>query len=466
MKVMKFGGGCLKDAETLDRVVAIIARERRRPAVVVSALQGVTDQLIAAADAAAAGEREIPERIARLWDRHRRLAERAIRDDPVRAEILRELGTVLLRTERLLYGIAYSGEAGPAVRNRVLSCGERLAARLVAGALRGRGTPARPLDSDRVGMVTDDNLENATVRLDLFRRRFRRTAAEIRRGRAVAVVTGFFGATPEGRVALFGRNGSDYSASVLAHGCDARRLEIWKDVGGFLSADPGAVRGARKIDRLTPYEAAELSYFGARILHPRTLEPLAGRAVEVRIKSLAEPDAPGTEIAAGGRARRGVVKSVTANADLALLRIHGPGVGYKPGIIGRIGRQLSELGVNITSILTAQTCINLLVDRRDGRRAFRALREDRNGVIARVELEEDIALVAAVGEGMIARRGVAARIFAAVAGAGVNVEMISSGASEVAAYFIVDRADAVRAVRALHRAFFGRPATSGAPRTR
>ncbi|MBN2206484.1 MAG: aspartate kinase [Candidatus Aminicenantes bacterium] len=455
MKVMKFGGGCLKDAKTLDRVAAIIAHEGRKPAVVVSAFQGVTDQLIAAAAAARDDERTISDRVSRLWDRHVKVAEGAIRPVAVREETLRAIEVVLQRVERLLYGIAYTGEASPAIHNHVLSYGERLAARCVAGALRARGVAARPLDSDRIGMVTDDALENATVNLGRFRASFRRTAGHIKRGLYVPVVTGFFGVTPEGRISLFGRNGSDYSAAVLAHGLEARSLEIWKDVGGFMSADPDAVKAARKIGRLSYYEAAELSYFGAKILHPRTLEPLTGRTVEVRIKSLAEPGGRGTEIVRRVPARRNVVKSVTANEGLALLRIHGPGVGYKPGIIGRLGRRLAELRVNIYSIITAQTCINLLVDGKDARRGFEALKSDRNGVIARVDLEEDVALVAVVGEGMVERRGVAARVFSAVARAGVNVEMISSGASEVATYFIVDRADAARAVRALHREFFG-----------
>ncbi len=459
MKVMKFGGGCLKTEETLKRVVDIVAGEKRMPVVVVSALQGVTDHLIESVAAALANERTIPNRIESFRARHVKFAERLIGDEALRQETVRSIEAALKRVERLLYGVAFTGEASPAIRNHVLSYGERLAARLVAGAVRARGFAARPLDSDRIGMVTDDNLENATVKLGLFKTKFKRAAGEIRRGRAVPVITGFFGVTPEGQISLFGRNGSDYSASVVAYGLKARSLEIWKDVGGFMSADPGAEKNARKIDRLSYYEAAELSYFGAKILHPRTLEPLTGLDVDVRIKGLFDPDDPGTEIRCRAETRPCVAKSVTANEGIALIRIHGPGVGYKPGIVGRIGRQLSALDINIYSIITAQTCINLLVDRKDARRSYQALKNDRNGVIARVDLEEDVALVAVVGEGMVERRGVAARIFTAVAKAGINVEMISSGASEVATYFIVNRKDTARAVRALHREFFGSSAT-------
>ena len=279
-------------------------------------------------------------------------------------------------------------------------------------------------------------------------------ARALARKKVAPVITGFFGVTPDGRTATFGRNGTDYSAAVIAWGLRARALEIWKDVEGFMSADPKVVKGAAIIDRLSYSEAAELSYFGAKILHPRTLEPLSGLDIEVRIKNLYDPESPGTEIAPNGRASRDVIKSVTANTKIALLRIRGRGVGIKPGIIGEIGRRLGRDGVNIFSIITAQTCINLLVDRKDARKGYDSLKAIAGGVIESVDLEEDVALIAAVGEGFLARKGLAARIFSAVSRADINVEMISTGASEVAAYFIVDRKDTEKTLLALHKEFF------------
>ena len=454
MKVMKFGGGCLKDAASFDQAASIISREKKRPVVVVSAVSGVTDMLLEACHRAKMSEKSVAASIRRIRELHEALVGKLIRENEVRRGVSRRLAAVLRNAEKLLYGISYTTEATPATRSRVASCGERLAAFLLAALLADRGLPAQALESDKIGMVTDDVLENATVNLAVFKRNIRRAVRKGGRREIVPVITGFFGVTPKGQIATFGRNGTDYSAAVVAAGFGASRLEIWKDVQGLMSADPKLVPDARKISRLSYYEAAELSYFGAKVLHPRTLEPLHGLSISVVIKNLWDPDDPGTEVVPNGSIKRNIIKSVTCNPNIVLLRIHGPGVGYKPGIMGTIGGRLSAQGINIYSIITSQTCINLLVDRKDSARSFEALKAERGGVIERVDLETDIVLIAVVGEGLQRRKGLAARVFAAVSRAGVNVEMISTGASEVAAYFIVNRSDQTRTIRAIHREFF------------
>jgi aspartate kinase len=454
MKVMKFGGGCLKDAKSIGQVASIISREKVRPAVVVSAVSGVTDLFLEAVHGAEQNERSVGPGVQKIRAIHLALAEALVRNKAIRRQSLRSTEAALHRVEKLLYGISYTAEATASARSAVVSYGERLAALLLAAVLNDRGIPGRPMDSDKVGMVTDDAVENATVNLAAFKKNLARAFRASGRRNTVPVFTGFFGVTPRGRVATFGRNGTDYSAAAVAFALGSSRLEIWKDVQGFMSADPKLVPGARKIDRLSYYEAAELSYFGAQILHPRTLEPLRGRRIVVVIKNLWDPQNPGTEILPEGSVKKDVIKSVTSNSNLALLRIHGPGVGYKPGIIGAIGHKLAGLGINIFSIITSQTCINLLVDRRDAARSYESLKADRGGVIERVDLADDIVLIAAVGEGLLYSKGLAARIFSSVSKAGVNVEMISSGASEVASYFIVDRPDLDKAIHALHREFF------------
>ncbi len=454
IKVMKFGGGCFRDADGVSRAADIVGAEVPAPAVVVSAVSGVTDLLVAAIGKAARDEAAIKGAVQEIHDLHLELAGRTIKDEHRLKALAHGIDGRLRKVERLLHGIAYTGETTPAVRSRILSCGERLAALLFAEVLADRGVKAAAFESEQVGLITDDNLENATVDLKLFRKKFGPLARSLARKKVTPVITGFFGTTPDGRTATFGRNGTDYSAAVIAWALRARTLEIWKDVEGFMSADPKIVKGATTIDRLSYSEAAELSYFGARILHPRTLEPLSGLDIEVRIKNLYDPQSPGTEIAPNGRASRDVIKSVTANTKIALLRIRGRGVGIKPGIIGEIGRRLGRDGVNIFSIITAQTCINLLVDRKDARKGYDSLKAIAGGVIESVDLEEDVALIAAVGEGFLARKGLAARIFSAVSRADINVEMISTGASEVAAYFIVDRKDTEKTLLALHKEFF------------
>jgi aspartate kinase len=454
MKVMKFGGGCLKDARSLLQAAKIVCAEIPPPAVVVSAVAGVTDLLMAGVAKAGRDEGSIAVSVLTLRDLHVSLVRRTIRDERRREAALHGIEAGLKKVERLLHGVSYTGEITPAVRSRVLSYGERLAALIFAALIEDGGAKSLALESEDVGLVTDHNLDNATVDLKTFRKKVGPMARAWARSGTTPVITGFFGSTPDGKTATFGRNGTDYSAAVIAFGLRAGALEIWKDVEGFMTADPKLVKRAAMIDRLSYSEAAELSYFGAKILHPRTLEPLAGLDIAVRIKNLFDPKGPGTAISPRGYARKDVIKSITANRQIAVLRIRGRGVGFKPGIIGDIGRRLAADGINIYSIITSQTCINLLVDRRDARRSHDALKEMAGGVIESVDLNEDVALIAAVGEGLLVRKGLAARIFAAVSRADVNIEMISTGASEVASYFIVDRDDADRAIRALHREFF------------
>ncbi len=454
MKVMKFGGACLKDADGLNRVVDLIRAERKSLCVVVSAVSGITDLLLQGLADVQKSQKAVARTIACCRDVHLNLLEQTVSDDCSRTEAAQVLNVEIDKAERILTGITLTGEATVAVRNLVLSFGERLAARLVSAALGASGIEARHFDADAIGLLTDNNLENASADLKACRKSIGQKASVFRRDGLVPVITGFFGVTACGRISLFGRNGSDYSAAVVAYAVEADELEIWKDVDGFMTADPKIIPRARKIDRLSFYEAAELSYFGAKILHPRTLEPLEGMKIAVRIKNLLDPSGSGTEICSDGCENEDVVKSVTADDAIAVLRIHGPGVGYKPGVIGQIGRRLSDRGVNIHAIITAQTCINLLLDKKDAHESYDALRGLDVGVLSRLDLEEDIMLIAVVGDGLLNRKGEAARIFSSVSRAGINVKMISTGASEAASYFIVRDSNGDKAIKALHREFF------------
>jgi aspartate kinase len=382
------------------------------------------------------------------------LAAALLPSPEIRAGVMAEIDHRLVRLERLLRGAALIGEASPFTRAHILSYGERWAAQLLAGALREKGLDARALESEQIGLAADDAPDDANADLPAFRRAVKKNVLGLEAGRFVPVITGFYGLASRRRIASFGRNGSDYSAAVVAVALHAPVLEIWKDVDGFMTADPKRIPEAKPISKLSFAEAAELSYFGAKVLHPRTLEPIARQNGSIRIRHLFRPDRPGTEISAQGGATREILKSVTHNNRLAVLRVFGAGVGCKPGIIGIIGRSLADHGVNIISVITAQTIINVLVAASDARRALKILRSIRGGVITRVELEEGLSLVAAVGEGLSFRKGLAARVFTAVAAGGINVEIISSGASGVATYFLVRKADALPAVRALHAEFF------------
>ncbi|MHB8093781.1 MAG: aspartate kinase [Candidatus Aminicenantales bacterium] len=456
MKVMKFGGGCLKDSESFKRAVAIIGSNREPQAVVVSATEGTTNLLIEGIREAATGKDVTARVISALMEKHGALIHHSISSEEIRADAFLALQEKTGRLGNLLTAVSLACEVSSSLRAHILSYGERLSALILSAALRSAGIPSSPWDSDEIGMVTDETCENATVDIEGFRTNIAALVPALFESNAVPVITGFFGRTPRGKVSTLGRNGSDYSASAVAAALNASRLEIWKDVDGFLSADPDLVANPIPIRRLSWLEAAELSYFGARILHPRTFEPLTGMDVSVVIKHFLEPQSPGTEILAEGIETEDVVKSVTANGGTALLRIHGSGVGFKPGVIGKIGRGFADHGINIRSVISSQTCINLLVDKADAARSLEEMKTLANGIVQKIELKDDIALIAVVGEGLLRRTGVAARVFSAVSRAGINIEMISTGASEVAAYFIVGKNRAAEAVNALHEEFFGK----------
>ena len=340
------------------------------------------------------------------------------------------------------------------MRARLLSHGERLAARLLAGVLECLGTRSMALDAHVAGVCTDDNYENASIDRDRTRKALGARVAPLLRRGLVPVIPGFFGRGPGGAITLLGRNGTDYSAAAVAFALRAERLEVWKDVSGFMSADPSLVPDARRLDRLSFAEAAELSYFGARILHPRTVEPLAGTRTRVFVRNMEDPAGAGSEIVAGRSGRCAEVAGIAANTRLAVIRVHGAGIGGEPGLLARISSILGKADINIHSVLTSQTCINLLLDPADARRSLKRLKAQANGVIKRVELEEHLALVGVVGDRIMERKGIYARIFAAVARERINVEMAAAGASPVACYFIVKRPDLERAARAVHGEFF------------
>jgi aspartate kinase len=453
IRVMKFGGGCLRDGRSFSEVCAIIHRHKRT-AVVVSAVSGVTEQLLAAIEQAKRHEKRIPAILAALAARHQAIMDELCPPGRDKKRLKNAIASQLAEVRRLLTGIACHGDLTKAVQARLLSYGERMAARLLAGILSSWGVPARALDPHSAGVCTDGNFSSASIDLKGTRKRLGARVSPLLREGIVPVIGGFFGRGPTGAVTLLGRNGSDYSAAAVAYALRAERLEIWKDVDGFMSADPSLVPTARRLERISFAEAAELSYFGAQILHPRTMEPLAGTRTRVFIRSLKEPGRPGSEIIAGRSGRGEAVASITANRQLAVIRVHGAGVGCKPGLLAAISSLLGDEGINIYSVLTSQTCINLLLDPADGRRGLQKIRTMANGVIKKIDLEEHIALVGVVGDKIMEKEGIYARIFAAVARKRINVEMAAAGASPVACYFIVKRSDLERAARSVHDEFF------------
>ncbi len=454
MKVMKFGGSCLGDSDHFLRVAEIIRREKGPVVVVVSAILGVTDMILEGLQEALDSEVKIPPFIEALEGKHKRIVQETIEKKTISQNVFFSIEERSRKLERLLYGVSYTKDITDSVKALILSYGERFCGQILSGVIRGKGKDSLPLESDQIGLVTDDSFDNATADLVQTKESLERSVLPLVHKAIIPVITGYFGCTKEGKITTFGRNGTDYSATVIAHGLCADELEIWKDVDGFMSADPKIVNGAKKIDSLSYYEAAELSYFGAKILHPRTLEPVLNDNISICIKNLNTPNNDGSRLLKKSIERKDIIKSVTFNRDISVLKIRGPGVGYKPGVIAKIGNTLSDLRINIFSVITSQTCINLLLDSKDSLESYESIKALGDGVFEKVEQEDDIALVSVVGNGLQNRRGIAARVFSAVAAENINIEMISSGASEVAYYFIIKDDDVEKTINAIHSEFF------------
>ena len=457
MKVIKIGGGCLKDSETIEHILNLITTRGHGHIFVLSALNGVTDTLIDGMSEALANEDSIPDIISHLRNKHTLVAERLFPNCEGLEAFSRDLDKSLKELDRLYYGLNFTREITPRLRDIISSYGERFAVELFASALSCRGIKATYQMPHEIGLYTDGKFGDATANLRKTTKNLQANLTPLLDEGMILFIPGFFGISEAGDITTFGRGGSDYSAAVVAVAMQAELLEVWKDVDGFMSADPKFVPEAQLIPVLSYEEAAELSYFGAKILHPRTVEPLRRKKLNISIKNTINPDGPGSLITARSPRPKSVIKSVTHDTDMGILKIHASAVGARPGILAQVAGQLTKSGINIKSVVTSQTCISLLLASKDldsGREALKALKPR---AFRRVEKVDDVALVSIVGEGLAKREGIAARCFAAVAACKVNVEMISFGPSRVALYFLVKTRDLHSAVNAIHSTFFSAP---------
>jgi aspartate kinase len=454
MKVIKIGGGCLKDKRAIGHMLDLITTRGPGNVLVVSALNGVTDLLIEGMSAAIKAEENIYGIISRLKGKHMLVAHDVISQPEALKVFNRDLNKSLNEVERLYYGLNFTKEITSRMRDLISSFGERLAVELLVYALRSRGAQAAYRMPDEIGLLTDGKFGDASANLRMTTRNFQRHLKPLLGEGMILFIPGFFGVSETGDITTFGRGGSDYSAAVIAVAVNAEILEIWKDVNGFMSADPKLVPEAQLIPVLSYEEAAELSYFGAKILHPRTVEPLRRKRLHIAIKNTVNPEVTGTLVTAHSPRPKSVIKSVAHDIDIGILKVHASGVGARPGVLACIANQVTESGINIKSVVTSQTCISLLLAHNDLEAARAALKHLKPRPYQRIEKLEDVALVAIVGEGLIHRRGIAARCFSAVVQHHINVEMISFGPSRAALYFLVRNRDLPAAVKAIHRTFF------------
>ncbi len=460
MKVMKFGGASMKDSKGLRLVADIVAWDKAERVVVLSAVYGQTNDIREFAQKVKDEKTDIEGFVKGVRERHERMAKEGIDDRNALAGTLNDINNKMLTLEILLHGVAYTRELTDRTFDLVQSYGERLALPLLEGALNSMGVRAKGYESDKIGMLTDGVFGNATADLPGTKENFNRLLVpEMRKG-VVPIITGFFGCSSEGRTTTFGRNGSDYSAAVIANVLDAKVLEVWKDVDGFMSADPKLVPDARAIPNLSYDEAGEIAYFGSKILHPRTVEPVKLKKIPIVLRNTHAPEEVATSITADGSGRWSEIKSVGHSTELALLKVYGAGFAYTPGVVLEISKALYNNNIGIYSVVSSQLCLSILLHSRDTERGAELLGKLGSGAIERVELDRDIALVNVVGDGIGGIKGLPGAVFTTVANAGVAIKQISVGGTMNALNFLVGKGDIEKTVRAIHDRYIGKDTES------
>jgi len=455
MIVMKFGGASLKDGESIRQICKIIQKRLDdQPIIVLSAVNGVTDILVQATERALVDETSIAENLNQLISLHRRLVAEAITSPPVRTTTQSNMDVLFSRLEKVLYGIAYTGEITPRTRDLVLTFGERLAVHLLAGRLNAISCPAQPMSAEEIELRAHGDWGRGTADLSRCRELVPTHLRPLIEKGIVPVVTGFFGQTKENLPIIFGRGGTDYTAAVVADAMQVVQMEVWKDVDGFLSVAPEITKKGHLLEYLSYEEAAELAYFGAKILHPRTVEPLFDKKILLLIKNTFRTECDGTVIGPDRLTHEQIIKSVTYDPNVAILRIYGASVGYQVGLLRNLVAALSDCRINIKSVITSLTSINLLIDRKDLKASYEQLGQREIDFVEKIEKVDDVALISVVGEGLAETPGLAARVFSVMARLDLNVEMISSGASRVAFYFLIKETELKKAVKAIHDEFF------------
>ncbi|MGH9537675.1 MAG: aspartate kinase [Terriglobales bacterium] len=452
--VMKFGGTSVADAAAIRRVCQLVGRlSSETPVVVVSALAKVTDQLMNIGWGAAQGHLEAArESVQLLRQRHETVARGQMAGDEcvlLCGELAREFEAV----ESMVSEIASEKGFTPASQDRLLGAGESLSAKLVHAALRSTGAQAALVDA-RTCIVTDAAHTRATPLWDETNQRLQSVLGPLVGSGQIPVMGGFVGATRDGIPTTLGRGGSDFSASIVGSGLRAKRIEIWTDVDGVMTTDPILCAEARRVARMTFDEAAELAYFGAKVLHPATLAPAMRGNIPVWVRNSRNPKCAGTEIVAHCEAS-GEVKAITARRGVAVVDVE-PVRWFAPELLREVFDVFERHQHSLDLLSASRGSLALLVSSVSD---LPAIAEELKG-LANVRWENHKALVCLVGEHIRRRPEIASQAFRAIAD--IDVRMICQGASERNISFLVDESRAVESVQRLHRSFFSAPVTEPA----
>ena len=457
---MKFGGTSVGSPAAIAQVVKIVGdflADGHELAVVVSAMAGVTDMLLDSAAAAAARDRAGYAAINdELRQMHRRVVDELITPDNERSAIGIEVDELLRSHLELCEAVHILGEVTPRISDALVSFGERLSSRVIAAVMRAQGLPVKQVDSDAF-IVTDNQFGDAEPLWTETETRVSGSLGQELDAEITPIITGFIGATPDGTITTLGRGGSDYSAAIVAAYLDCDELIIWTDVDGVMTTDPRLDRRARVLPYVSYQEIGELAFYGAKVLHPKTVQPIINRGIPLRVRNTFNPDHQGTMVGARRQASATVIKAVTGIRDVSMLTVSGRGMLGVPGIAGRTFLASANAGANILMISQASseqsfcfTVVDQLAQAVKAAVETELQREIQHNNVDSVDVLSDIVIITVVGSGMRGTPGVAGRVFSLLGENSINVLAIAQGSSECSISFIVAEQDLEKAVGELH----------------
>jgi len=447
MIVMKFGGTSVESATAIARVATIVqARVDRRPVVVVSAMGKTTNRLLAMARAAAEGQQvEALRQLEELKEYHRLEASQIVREED-KAELAALLDEHFGELSQMVAEIAEVEEFSPRMVDAVSSMGERLSSRIVTLGFRYEGMDAVHVDSRSV-LITDTRHTQAAPLFPRTYARMQEVVAPLA-AQQVVVMGGFIGSMQDGTTTTLGRGGSDYSASIVGAGIGAEEIQIWTDVDGMLTCDPRIVPGGYRIKTISFAEAAELAYFGAKVLHPATVLPAVEKNIPVLVLNSRNPEVSGTRIVKETVPCRNVIKSIACKTGITVVKVQSLRMLMAHGFLHRIFEVFDRFHTPVDMVTTSEVSVSLTID---NDKNLDEIREELSR-IAEVEVERDRAIVCVVGDNVRGTPGIGARIFRAVAG--INVLMVSQGASQLNFSIVIDATEVRPAMESLHAEFF------------
>jgi aspartate kinase len=458
--VMKFGGTSVGSSDALLKAAHIILEEyktHKKIIVVVSAMSGITNHLIACAKSAEQGdEKGYLSNISKIKERHLEVISAL----PYSAQASKDLKMMINSYMETLHNYCSSihtlGEVTPRGMDAISSIGEKINARQFSMLLSGYELPAAPIDADQI-IITDATFQNARPLNDLTKGRVDKILLPMVREEKIPVVTGFISGTEDGITTTLGRGGSDYTAAVLGDCLDAEEVWTWTDVDGVMTADPAVVANAKVIKQLTFDEVSEMAYFGAKVLHPKTMRPLMEKGIPLWVKNTFNPTFPGTCISTTAPQNPGKITCVTTIKNVSLITVHGKGMLGVPGVAARTFSAVAKVNASVLMISqsSSEQSICFVIPSVDEHKVIKSLNDELAFELSREDIDTinaqpNVVIITAIGAGMRRTPGVSASIFGALGRIGINVIAIAQGSSEYSVSLIVSGEEADQAVQEIH----------------